>query len=100
MRSTCGCTRPCGPLSNGRHRQRSRRRPDPHRGRPETQRWWTLTDPCQESLAERGSGHWWAPMQEIWHLDAPGLPDPAATAPESQADSRAAVDQGVHGPAQ
>lgn len=38
---------------------------------PETQRWWTLTDPCQESLAEHGSGHWWAPMQEVWHLDAP-----------------------------
>jgi L-rhamnose mutarotase len=36
---------------------------------PETQRWWTLTDPCQESLAEPGSGNWWVPMQEIWHLD-------------------------------
>jgi L-rhamnose mutarotase len=35
---------------------------------PETQRWWKLTDPCQESLAEPGSGHWWAPMEEIWHL--------------------------------
>ncbi|MFF5215883.1 L-rhamnose mutarotase [Micromonospora sp. NPDC000442] len=35
---------------------------------PETQAWWKLTDPCQESLAEPGSGHWWAPMQEIWHL--------------------------------
>ena len=35
---------------------------------PETQQWWKLTDPCQESLAEAGSGHWWAPMREIWHL--------------------------------
>ncbi|RIV39148.1 L-rhamnose mutarotase [Micromonospora radicis] len=35
---------------------------------PQTQAWWKLTDPCQESLAEPGSGHWWAPMQEIWHL--------------------------------
>jgi L-rhamnose mutarotase len=35
---------------------------------PETRRWWQLTDPCQESLAEAGSGQWWAPMQEIWHL--------------------------------
>jgi L-rhamnose mutarotase len=38
---------------------------------PETQRWWSLTDPCQESLAEPGSGHWWAPMQEVWHLEPP-----------------------------
>ena len=36
---------------------------------PETQRWWTFTDPCQESLAPAGSGLWWAPMQEVWHLD-------------------------------
>lgn len=38
---------------------------------PETQRWWTFTDPCQESLAPEGSGHWWAPMREVWHLDDP-----------------------------
>ena len=36
---------------------------------PHTQRWWTLTDPCQESLAEKDSGQWWVPMQEVWHLD-------------------------------
>ncbi|WP_238005962.1 L-rhamnose mutarotase [Dactylosporangium sp. AC04546] len=36
---------------------------------PRTRQWWTLTDPCQESLAEPGSGHWWAPMQEVWHLN-------------------------------
>jgi L-rhamnose mutarotase len=35
---------------------------------PETQRWWTLTDPCQESIADEGSGLWWAPLTEIWHL--------------------------------
>lgn len=35
---------------------------------PQTQEWWKLTDPCQESLAEPGSGHWWAPMREVWHL--------------------------------
>jgi L-rhamnose mutarotase len=34
---------------------------------PETQRWWALTDPCQESLVEREGGAWWAPMQEVWH---------------------------------
>lgn len=28
----------------------------------------TLTDPRQESLAEPGSGQWWAPMREVWHL--------------------------------
>ena len=36
---------------------------------PQTQRWWSLTDPCQESLAEPGSGHWWAPMRQVWHLN-------------------------------
>jgi L-rhamnose mutarotase len=33
---------------------------------PETQRWWKLTDPCQESIAD--DGQWWAPLTEIWHL--------------------------------
>jgi len=36
---------------------------------PHTQRWWQLTDPCQESLAESGSGEWWKPLPEVWHLD-------------------------------
>jgi L-rhamnose mutarotase len=36
---------------------------------PATREWWTLTDPCQQSLAESGSGRWWAPMREVWHLD-------------------------------
>jgi L-rhamnose mutarotase len=35
---------------------------------PQTQEWWKLTDPCQESLAGPGSGQWWAPMREVWHL--------------------------------
>ncbi|MGC4749844.1 L-rhamnose mutarotase [Micromonospora sp. DT201] len=35
---------------------------------PQTQEWWKLTDPCQESVAEPGSGDWWAPMREVWHL--------------------------------
>jgi len=35
---------------------------------PQTQQWWKLTDPCQESLAEPGSGQWWTPMEEVWHL--------------------------------
>lgn len=36
---------------------------------PETQRWWQLTDPCQEQLAETPEGSWWAPVEEIWHQD-------------------------------
>jgi L-rhamnose mutarotase len=36
---------------------------------PQTQRWWALTDPCQESVAEEGSGSGWAPMRQVWHLD-------------------------------
>ena len=36
---------------------------------PHTRRWWELTDPCQESLAEAGSGEWWKPLPEVWHLE-------------------------------
>ncbi|MFY1702861.1 MULTISPECIES: L-rhamnose mutarotase [Micromonospora] len=39
---------------------------------PQTRQWWQLTDPCQQSLAEPDSGHWWAPMQEVWHLSEGG----------------------------
>ena len=35
---------------------------------PETQRWWKLTDPCQESLSE---GTWWTPIEEVYHIDGP-----------------------------
>jgi L-rhamnose mutarotase len=35
---------------------------------PETQRWWALTDPCLESLADTGTGGTWSDMTEIWHL--------------------------------
>ena len=41
---------------------------------PVTQQWWQLTDPCQESLAVPGSGHWWAPMRQVWHLEEPTAP--------------------------
>jgi L-rhamnose mutarotase len=34
-----------------------------------TQRWWALTDPCQEGLASRKPGEWWAPMEEVFHHD-------------------------------
>lgn len=36
---------------------------------PETQSWWSLTEPCQEPLPTRKDGEWWAEMDEIFHLD-------------------------------
>jgi L-rhamnose mutarotase len=36
---------------------------------PETQRWWKLTDPCQQPVASAAPGQWWAPMDEVFHLD-------------------------------
>jgi len=36
---------------------------------PETQRWWTFTDPCQEPVATAATGEWWAPADEVFHLD-------------------------------
>jgi len=36
---------------------------------PETQRWWTFTDPCQEPLATRKEGEFWASMEEVFHTD-------------------------------
>ena len=40
-----------------------------------TQRWWALTDPCQESLSAREGGSWWTPMDEVWHLAEGSLVD-------------------------
>lgn len=34
-----------------------------------TRRWWTLTDPCQDGLASRKEGEWWAPLVEVFHHD-------------------------------
>lgn len=36
---------------------------------PETQRWWTVTDPCQQPVPTAGPGEWWAPAEELFHLD-------------------------------
>ena len=36
---------------------------------PETQRWWQLTDPMQEPLKTAAEGEWWAPAEEVFHLD-------------------------------
>ena len=36
---------------------------------PATQRWWQLTDPCQEQVEGTPEGQWWAAMAEVWHQD-------------------------------
>jgi L-rhamnose mutarotase len=36
---------------------------------PETQRWWTLTDPCQQPLDTAAEGERWAPAEEVFHAD-------------------------------
>jgi L-rhamnose mutarotase len=36
---------------------------------PATQKWWKLTDPCQEPVETASKGEWWAPMEEVYHLD-------------------------------
>ena len=34
-----------------------------------TERWWALTDPCQQPLPTAEEGEWWAPAEELFHLD-------------------------------
>jgi L-rhamnose mutarotase len=36
---------------------------------PATQRWWKLTDPCQERLPGTPDGRQWLELPEIWHLN-------------------------------
>ncbi len=36
---------------------------------PTTQAWWQLCQPCQEPLATRAPGDWWAQMDEVFHTD-------------------------------
>jgi L-rhamnose mutarotase len=36
---------------------------------PDTQRWWTLTDPCQLPLASAAEGERWVEAEEVFHLD-------------------------------
>ncbi|MFF0465376.1 L-rhamnose mutarotase [Streptomyces mexicanus] len=31
--------------------------------------WWALTDPCQQPLDTAAKGEWWAPAEEVFHLD-------------------------------
>lgn len=34
-----------------------------------TQRWWQLTNPCQQPLDTTTEGEWWAAAEEVFHLD-------------------------------
>jgi L-rhamnose mutarotase len=38
------------------------------RADPATQRWWQLTDPCQDRHPGTPEGEQWAPLTEVWHL--------------------------------
>lgn len=35
----------------------------------DTKRWWELTAPCQEPVMTASAGEWWAPMEEVFHID-------------------------------
>ncbi|MEU3188228.1 L-rhamnose mutarotase [Streptomyces sp. NPDC006923] len=36
---------------------------------PVSREWWAMTDPCQQPLDSASEGEWWAPAEEIFHLD-------------------------------
>ena len=36
---------------------------------PVTQEWWAVCMPCQAPLASRAPSEWWAPMEEVFHVD-------------------------------
>ncbi|MEU3983599.1 L-rhamnose mutarotase [Streptomyces sp. NPDC026672] len=36
---------------------------------PVTRDWWALTDPCQQPVDSAAEGEWWAPAEEVFHLD-------------------------------
>ncbi|KOV60871.1 hypothetical protein ADL00_24995 [Streptomyces sp. AS58] len=38
-------------------------------GDPDTQRWWALTDPCQQPLDSAGPRERWVDSEELFHLD-------------------------------
>ncbi len=35
----------------------------------DTRRWWKITDPCQQPVDSAAEGEWWAPMDEVFHMD-------------------------------
>jgi len=36
---------------------------------PETQRWWTFTDPMQRPVAEHAEGELWHELREVFHAE-------------------------------
>ncbi len=34
-----------------------------------TQKWWEVCKPCQEPLATRREGEWWADTEEVFHCN-------------------------------
>ncbi len=34
-----------------------------------TREWWRLTGPCQQPVPTAEEGQWWAPAEEVFHLD-------------------------------
>ena len=36
---------------------------------PTTQRWWSVSKPCQKPLDGRAPDEWWAGMEEVFHAD-------------------------------
>jgi L-rhamnose mutarotase len=36
---------------------------------PLTQKWLAVCKPCQEPLATRAEGEWWANMEEVFHCE-------------------------------
>lgn len=36
---------------------------------PDTQRWWLLTDPCQQPVETAAEGEWWVGAEEVFHCD-------------------------------
>ena len=36
---------------------------------PTTQEWWRHCKPCQQPVASRAEGEWWAKLDEVFHMD-------------------------------
>lgn len=36
---------------------------------PVTRDWWAVCGPMQRPLDSRAEGEWWAPMEQVFHLD-------------------------------
>jgi L-rhamnose mutarotase len=66
--STCASPRTCSSRISSTT-ARLGRGPGSHGGRSVTQEWWSVCMPCQAPLASRAEGEWWAPMDEVFHVD-------------------------------